>query len=46
MDFSQLTEENYDIKLSKVFAELDKMIYLKELKKCEARKKVFDYTIV
>jgi len=30
MDFSQLSEENYDIELSKVFAKLDKMVSPKE----------------
>jgi len=30
MDFSLLSEENYDIELYKVFAKLDKMIFLKE----------------
>jgi hypothetical protein len=33
MDFSQLSEGNYDIELSKVFAKLDKMVSTKELKK-------------
>jgi hypothetical protein len=33
MDFSQLSGENYDIELSKVFAKLDKIISPKELKK-------------
>jgi hypothetical protein len=33
MDFSQLSEENYDIELSKVFAKLDKIVSPKELKK-------------
>jgi septum formation inhibitor-activating ATPase MinD len=32
MDFSQLSEENCDIELSKVFAKLDKIVYPKELK--------------
>jgi len=32
MDFSQLSEENYDIELSKVFAKLDKIVSPKELK--------------
>jgi hypothetical protein len=31
MDFPQLSEENYDIKLSKVFAKLDKIVSPKEL---------------
>jgi hypothetical protein len=38
MDFSQLSEENYDIELSKVFAELDKMVPPKELKKVKQEK--------
>jgi hypothetical protein len=33
MDFSQLSEENYNIELSKVFAKLDKIISPKELKR-------------
>jgi len=33
MDFSQLSEENYNIELSKVFAKIDKIVSLKELKK-------------
>jgi hypothetical protein len=33
MDFSQLSEENYDIELSKVCTKLDKMVSTKELKK-------------
>jgi hypothetical protein len=33
MDFFQLSEENYDIELSKVFATLDKIVSPKELKK-------------
>jgi hypothetical protein len=33
MDFSQLSEENYDIELFKVFAKFDKLISPKELKK-------------
>jgi hypothetical protein len=39
MDFSQLSEENYDIELSKVFAKFDKLIYPKELKKVKQEKK-------
>jgi hypothetical protein len=39
MDFSQLSEENYDIELSKVFVKLDKMISSKELKKVKQEKK-------
>jgi hypothetical protein len=38
MDFSQLYEENYDIKLSKVFAKLDKIVSPKELKKVKQEK--------
>jgi hypothetical protein len=38
MDFSQLSEENYDIELSKVFAKLDKMVSPKELKKVKQEK--------
>jgi len=33
MDFSQLSEENHDIELSKVFEKFDKLIFPKELKK-------------
>jgi hypothetical protein len=33
MDLSQLSEENYDIELSKIFAKFDKIISPKELKK-------------
>jgi predicted nucleic acid-binding Zn-ribbon protein len=43
MDFSQLSEENYDIELSKVFAKLDKIISPKELKKVKQEK---EYLIV
>jgi hypothetical protein len=32
MDLSQLSEENYDIELSKIFAKFDKIISPKELK--------------
>jgi len=39
MDFSQLSEENYDIELSKVFEKFDKLIYPKELKKVKQEKK-------
>jgi GTP-binding protein EngB required for normal cell division len=39
MDFSQLSEENYDIKLSKVFAKMDKIVFPKELKKVKEEKK-------
>jgi hypothetical protein len=42
MDFSQLSEENYDIELSKVFAKVDKIVSPKELKKVKQKKKVFD----
>jgi hypothetical protein len=38
MDFSPLSEENYDIELSKVFAKLDKMVSLKELKNVKQEK--------
>jgi hypothetical protein len=38
MDFSQLSEENYNIELSKVFAKLDKIVSLKELKKVKQEK--------
>jgi hypothetical protein len=38
MDFSQLSEENYDIELSKVFAKFDKLISPKELKKVKQEK--------
>jgi GTP-binding protein EngB required for normal cell division len=38
MDFSQLSEENYDIKLSKVFAKLDKIVSPQELKKVKQEK--------
>jgi hypothetical protein len=38
MDFSQLSDENYDIELSKVFAQLDKMVSPKELKKVKQEK--------
>jgi len=38
MDFSQLSEENYDIELSKVFAKFDKIISPKELKKVKQEK--------
>jgi len=46
MDFSQLSKENYDIELSKVFAKLDKMVFRKELKKVKQEKRVFDYPYV
>jgi hypothetical protein len=39
MDFSQLSEENYDIELSKVFAKFDKLLSPKELKKVKQEKK-------
>jgi hypothetical protein len=39
MDFSQLSKENYDIELSKVFAKLDKMVSLREFKKVKQEKK-------
>jgi hypothetical protein len=38
MDFSQLSEENYDFELSKVFAKLDKIVSPKELKKVKQEK--------
>jgi hypothetical protein len=38
MDFFQLSEGNYDIELSKVFAKLDKIISPKELKKVKQEK--------
>jgi GTP-binding protein EngB required for normal cell division len=38
MDFSQSSEENYDIELSKVFAKFDKLIPPKELKKVKQEK--------
>jgi len=38
MDFSQLSEENYDIELSKVFTKLDKIVSPKELKKVKQEK--------
>lgn len=38
MDFSQLSKDNYDIELSKVFAKLDKIISPKELKKVKQEK--------
>jgi hypothetical protein len=38
MDFSQLSEENCDIELSKVFAKLDKLVSPKELKKVKQEK--------
>jgi hypothetical protein len=39
MDFSQLSEENHNIKLSKVFAKIDKIVSPKELKKVKQEKK-------
>jgi hypothetical protein len=39
MDFSQLSEENHGIELSKVFAKIDKIISPKELKKVKQEKK-------
>jgi hypothetical protein len=38
MDFSQLSEENHDIELSKFFAKFDKFISPKELKKVKQEK--------
>jgi hypothetical protein len=43
MNFSQLSEENYDIELSKVFAKLDKIVPPNELKKVKQEK---EYLIV
>jgi len=43
MDFSQLSEENYDIELSKVFAKFDKIISPKELKYVKQEK---EYLII
>jgi hypothetical protein len=39
MDFSQLSEENHDIELPKVFAKIDKIVSPKELKKVKQEKK-------
>jgi 23S rRNA G2069 N7-methylase RlmK/C1962 C5-methylase RlmI len=39
MDFSQSSEENYDIELFKVFSKFDKLISPKELKKVKQEKK-------
>jgi hypothetical protein len=39
MDFSQLSEKNHDIELSKVFAKIDKIVSPKELKKVKQEKK-------
>jgi hypothetical protein len=41
MDFSQLSEENYDIELSKFFAKIDKIVSPKELKKVKQEKESF-----
>jgi predicted nucleic acid-binding Zn-ribbon protein len=38
MDFSQLSEENHDIELSKIFAKIDKIVSPKELKKVKQEK--------
>jgi GTP-binding protein EngB required for normal cell division len=38
MDFSQLSEENYDIEISKVFVKLDKIVSPKEIKKVKQEK--------
>jgi len=38
MDFSQLSEENYDIELSKVFAKSDKIVFPKEFEKVKQEK--------
>jgi hypothetical protein len=42
-DSSQLSEENYDIELSKVFAKLDKTVFTKELKNVKQEK---EYLII
>jgi len=41
MDFSQLSEENHDIELSKVFAKIDKIVSPKGLKKVKQEKESF-----
>jgi hypothetical protein len=38
MEFSQFSEENYDIEISKVFAKLDKIVSPKELKNVKQEK--------
>jgi hypothetical protein len=38
LDFSQLSKENHDIELSKVFAKIDKIVSPKELKKVKQEK--------
>jgi hypothetical protein len=38
MDFSQLSEENYNIELYNVFAKLDRMVSQKELKMVKQEK--------
>jgi GTP-binding protein EngB required for normal cell division len=38
MDFSQLSKENHDVELSKVFAKIDKIVSQKELKKVKQEK--------
>jgi GTP-binding protein EngB required for normal cell division len=38
MDFSQLSEDNHDIELFKVFAKIDKIVSPKELKKVKQEK--------
>jgi hypothetical protein len=38
MDFSQLSEDNHDIELSKVFPKINKIVSLKELKKVKQEK--------
>jgi hypothetical protein len=45
MDVSQLSEENYDIELSKVFSKLDKIVFPKELKKVK-QERVFDCSVI
>jgi hypothetical protein len=46
MDFSQLSEENYDIGLSKVFAKLDKIVSPKELKKVKQEKESISHALI
>jgi GTP-binding protein EngB required for normal cell division len=38
MDLSQLSKENHDVELSKVFAKIDKIVSPKELKKVKQEK--------
>jgi cell division protein FtsB len=42
LDFSQLSKENHDIELSKVFAKIDKIVSPKELKKVKQEKALID----